>query len=91
VVAWLDFFTHHLVPSFRDSHEQVVGLIGRDVLGADRAKYLNTPTIAIYNKRRNLAPRQAVLLNISSGGRALCGTLAAWLATTGRAFGALVL
>jgi DNA primase len=45
-----DFFTHRMVLPVRDSHDQVVGLIGRDVLGADRAKYLNTPTTAIYDK-----------------------------------------
>jgi DNA primase len=49
-----DFFTHRLVLPVRDSHDQVVGLIGRDVLGADRAKYLNTPTTAIYDKSGQL-------------------------------------
>jgi DNA primase len=49
-----DFFTHRLVLPVRNSHDQVVGLIGRDVLGANRAKYLNTPTTAIYDKSRQL-------------------------------------
>ena len=49
-----DFFTHRLVLPVRDSHDQVVGLIGRDALGASRAKYLNTPTTAIYDKSRQL-------------------------------------
>jgi DNA primase catalytic core len=49
-----DFFTHRMVLPVRDSHDQVVGLIGRDVLGADRAKYLNTPTTAIYDKSGRL-------------------------------------
>jgi DNA primase catalytic core len=49
-----DFFTHRLVLPVRDSHDQVLGLIGRDVLGADRAKYLNTATTAIYDKSRQL-------------------------------------
>jgi hypothetical protein len=49
-----DFFTHRLVLPVRDRHDQVVGLIGRDTLGANRAKYLNTPTTAIYDKSRQL-------------------------------------
>jgi DNA primase len=49
-----DFFTHRLILPVRDSHDQVVGLIGRDVLGADRAKYLNTPATAIYDKSDRL-------------------------------------
>ena len=47
-----DFFTHRLVLPVRDRHDQVVGLIGRDVLGANRA--INTPTTAIYDKSRHL-------------------------------------
>jgi DNA primase len=49
-----DFFAHRLILPVRDSHDQVVGLIGRDVLGAGRAKYLNTPNTAIYDKSRQL-------------------------------------
>lgn len=49
-----DFFTHRLILPVRDRHDQVVGLIGRDVLGANRAKYLNTPTTAVYEKSRHL-------------------------------------
>jgi DNA primase len=49
-----DFLTHRLVLPVRDSHDQVVGLIGRDVLGADQAKYLNIPTTAIYDKSGRL-------------------------------------
>jgi DNA primase len=49
-----DFFTHRLVLPVRDNHDRVVGLIGRDVLGANRAKYLNTPASALYDKSRHL-------------------------------------
>lgn len=49
-----DFFTHRLILPVRDTDGDVIALIGRDVLGANRAKYLNTPTTAIYDKSRHL-------------------------------------
>ncbi len=52
-----DFFTHRLVlpiRPIRDTNSQVIGMLGRDVLGANRAKYLNTPTTVIYDKSRHL-------------------------------------
>jgi DNA primase len=49
-----DFFTHRLVLPVRDAHDWVVGLIGRDVSGGLRAKYLNTPKTGIYDKGRRL-------------------------------------
>jgi DNA primase len=49
-----DFFTHRLVLPVRNDDGEVVGLIGRDVLGANRAKYLNTPSSAIYDKSCHL-------------------------------------
>jgi DNA primase len=49
-----DFFNHRLVLPVRNDDGQVVGLIGRDVLGANRAKYLNTPNSGIYDKSRHL-------------------------------------
>ncbi|HZT67931.1 MAG TPA: toprim domain-containing protein [Acidimicrobiales bacterium] len=45
-----DFLTHRLVLAVRDGHDRVAGLIGRDVSGGERAKYLNTATTAIYDK-----------------------------------------
>jgi DNA primase len=68
-----DFFTHRLILPIRDSHDQVVGLIGRDILCANRAKYLNTPTTAIYDKSRHLYrptrlyPRPATNLVVVEG------------------------
>ncbi len=38
-----DFFVHRMVLPVRGERDRVVGLIGRDVSGALRAKYLNTP------------------------------------------------
>jgi DNA primase len=49
-----DFFTHRMVLPVRNDRDRVVGLIGRDVSGGLRAKYLNTPTTAIYDKSRHL-------------------------------------
>ena len=49
-----DFFTHRLVLPIRDTDSQVIGMLGRDVLGANRAKYLNSPSTAIYDKSCHL-------------------------------------
>jgi DNA primase len=49
-----DFFTHRLVLPVRDSSDRVVGLIGRDVSGGLRAKYLNTPKTNVYDKSSQL-------------------------------------
>jgi DNA primase len=49
-----DFFTHRMVLAVRGGGDRVVGLIGRDVSGGLRAKYLNTPRTAIYDKGRHL-------------------------------------
>jgi DNA primase len=49
-----DLFTHRLLLPVRGAHGQVVGLIGRDVSGGERAKYLNSPTTALYDKSRDL-------------------------------------
>ena len=45
-----DFFTHRIVLPVRGPGDRVVGLIGRDVCGGMRAKYLNTPRTAVYDK-----------------------------------------
>ena len=45
-----DFFTHRIVLPVRGAGDRVVGLIGRDVCGGMRAKYLNTPRTAVYDK-----------------------------------------
>ena len=45
-----DFFTHRIVLPVRAAGDRVVGLIGRDVCGGTRAKYLNTPRTAVYDK-----------------------------------------
>ncbi len=45
-----DFFTHRIVLPVRGAGDRVVGLIGRDVCGGTRAKYLNTPRTAVYDK-----------------------------------------
>jgi DNA primase len=49
-----DFFTQRLVLPVRGAGDRVVGLIGRDVSGGARAKYLNTPRTAIYDKGRHM-------------------------------------
>jgi DNA primase len=49
-----DFFTHRMVLAVRDDRDRAVGLIGRDVSGGLRAKYLNTPRTGIYDKGRHL-------------------------------------
>ena len=49
-----DFFTHRVILPVRNDRDRVVGLIGRDASGGLRAKYLNSPTTAIYDKRRYL-------------------------------------
>ena len=49
-----DFFTHRVVLPVRNSRDRVVGLIGRDVSGGLRAKYLNSPTTAIHDKGHHL-------------------------------------
>ena len=57
-----DFFIQRMVLPVRGERDRVVGMIGRDVSGALRAKYLNTPTTAIYDKGRHLyRPSRAVL------------------------------
>ena len=45
-----DFFTHRIVLPVRGPEDRVAGLIGRDVCGGIRAKYLNTPRTAVYDK-----------------------------------------
>ncbi len=49
-----DFFTHRLVSPVRGQNDRVIGLIGRDVCGGVRAKYLNTPRTTIYDKSQQL-------------------------------------
>ena len=49
-----DFFAHRLILPVRNLQGPVIGLIGRDVSGGERAKYLNSPNTAIYNKSRHL-------------------------------------
>ena len=57
-----DFFVHRMVLAVRGERDRVVGLIGRDVSGGLRAKYLNSPTTAVYDKGRHLyRPRRAVM------------------------------
>ncbi len=45
-----DFFTHRIVLPVREPGDRVAGFIGRDVCGGMRAKYLNTPRTAVYDK-----------------------------------------
>ena len=49
-----DFFTHRVILPVRNDRDRVVGFIGRDVSGGLRAKYLNSPTTAIYDKGHHL-------------------------------------
>lgn len=77
-----DFLTHRVVLPVRDGQGRVAGLIGRDVTGGARAKYLNSPTTAVYDKSRLLyrptpLPTRSVLVVVEGPLDALAVAVAA--------------
>jgi DNA primase len=46
----VDRYRRRLIIPVRDDHDRIVGVYGRDTAGTRRAKYLNTPDTAAFNK-----------------------------------------
>lgn len=66
----IDFFRDRIIVPVKDASGAIAGLLGRDVTGTSRVKYLNPPTTATYRKsvalyqptRPTLQPDGAVIV-----------------------------
>lgn len=68
--GYRDTFHHRLMFPISDASNQVIGFGGR-TLGEDRAKYLNTPDTAVFDKGRHLYGLSLARQAIADRGRAI--------------------